>query len=100
MINRRMARARSWRSGAKRQLGESELISRPEKQGIGPAYVDGMKAALETDAAFIATMDADLSHDPQDLPRLRAACLTLIWCSVRVTSRAGRLKDGHATGKC
>jgi dolichol-phosphate mannosyltransferase len=47
-----------------------EVLHRPAKQGIGPAYVAGFRRALAGDAALIAEMDADLSHDPADLPRL------------------------------
>jgi dolichol-phosphate mannosyltransferase len=52
--------------------GRVQVLHRPVKQGIGPAYVDGFRAALATDAALIAEMDADRSHDPADLPRLVA----------------------------
>lgn len=47
-----------------------QLLSRQAKEGIGRAYVAGFDVALRTDAALIAQMDADLSHDPADLPRL------------------------------
>ena len=56
--------------------GRIEVIHRPTKQGLGPAYVAGLKAALAGEADVIATMDADLSHDPADLPRLVAAAVT------------------------
>ena len=49
------------------------VLHRAEKHGIGPAYLAGFRAALATDAQFIVTMDADLSHDPADLPRMLAA---------------------------
>jgi len=49
------------------------VLHRDRKQGIGPAYVDGFRAALAGGAALIAQMDADFSHDPADLPRLLAA---------------------------
>ena len=58
---------------AQRSPDRIDLLSRPQKEGIGPAYIAGMTAALASNARFIATMDADLSHDPQDLPRLRSA---------------------------
>ena len=48
-------------------------IHRPAKRGIGPAYVDGFRAALAAGAAFVAQMDADHSHDPNALPGLVAA---------------------------
>lgn len=56
--------------------GRVRVLHRPEKQGIGPAYVAGFRAALADETAFIAEMDADHSHDPEDLPRLVAAAGT------------------------
>jgi dolichol-phosphate mannosyltransferase len=50
-----------------------EVMHRPVKQGLGPAYCAGFEAALEGGAGLIAQMDADFSHDPADLPRLIAA---------------------------
>ncbi|MDI6858211.1 MAG: glycosyltransferase [Dehalococcoidia bacterium] len=49
------------------------LISRPEKLGLGSAYVAGFRRALELGADLIFQMDSDFSHDPGDLPRLAAA---------------------------
>jgi dolichol-phosphate mannosyltransferase len=49
------------------------VIHRPGKAGIGRAYVAGFSAALAGGADFVVEMDADLSHDPADLPRLVAA---------------------------
>ena len=49
------------------------VIHRGTKQGLGPAYVAGFREALSAGAEFVAQMDADFSHDPQDLPRLLAA---------------------------
>ena len=46
------------------------ILHRTEKAGIGPAYAAGFGVALATDAETICQMDADFSHDPQDLPRL------------------------------
>ena len=50
-----------------------EVLHRPAKEGIGPAYVAGFRRALAGGAKVIAQMDADFSHDPADLPRLLAA---------------------------
>jgi dolichol-phosphate mannosyltransferase len=50
-----------------------EVLHRPVKEGIGPAYVAGFRRALAGGADLIAQMDADFSHDPADLPRLLAA---------------------------
>jgi dolichol-phosphate mannosyltransferase len=50
------------------------LIERQEKLGLGTAYITGFKWALERDYTFIYEMDADFSHDPNDLIRLYKAC--------------------------
>lgn len=50
------------------------LVRRKGKLGLGTAYITGFKWALERDYAYIMEMDADFSHDPEDLPRLRKAC--------------------------
>jgi dolichol-phosphate mannosyltransferase len=50
------------------------LLSRPAKQGLGRAYVAGFHRGLAENYRLFIEMDADLSHDPSDLPRLiRAA---------------------------
>jgi len=58
---------------AARSEGRVEVMHRTGKRGLGLAYVDGLKRALETDADAIVQMDADLSHDPKYLPDLAAA---------------------------
>ena len=50
------------------------LIEREGKQGLGTAYICGFKWAIEHSYDFIFEMDADFSHNPNDLPRLYAAC--------------------------
>src|SRR3954469_2113895 len=50
-----------------------EVLHRPDKEGLGPAYVAGLRRAVAGGAQLIAHMDADFSHDPADLPRLLAA---------------------------
>src|SRR5919107_3696470 len=50
-----------------------DVLHRPVKQGLGPAYVAGFARALELGAEYVFEMDADWSHDPNDLPRLLAA---------------------------
>ena len=50
------------------------LIERPGKQGLGTAYITGFKWALDNGYDYIFEMDADFSHNPDDLPRLYAAC--------------------------
>jgi len=46
------------------------LLERPGKLGLGSAYVAGFKYALARDYEFIMEMDADFSHNPNDIPRL------------------------------
>lgn len=46
------------------------LLSRPKKEGLGRAYVAGFKWCLERSYDHIAEMDADFSHNPDDLPQL------------------------------
>lgn len=50
------------------------LVERSGKLGLGTAYIAGFKWALERDYEYVFEMDADFSHDPNDLPRLYAAC--------------------------
>ncbi len=45
------------------------VLHRPGKMGLGSAYRDGFKVALDRGADFIVEMDADFSHDPAVLPR-------------------------------
>ena len=47
-----------------------DVLHRPGKQGLGRAYIAGFARALEHGADYVVEMDADLSHDPADLPRL------------------------------
>jgi dolichol-phosphate mannosyltransferase len=57
---------------AEERRGVHEL-HRPHKEGLGPAYLDGFRRALELGADLIFEMDCDFSHDPADVPRLAAA---------------------------
>ncbi len=50
-----------------------EVLHRPGKEGLGPAYIAGFRRALAGGAGLIVQMDADFSHDPAYLPRLIAA---------------------------
>ncbi|MBP5307442.1 MAG: polyprenol monophosphomannose synthase [Paludibacteraceae bacterium] len=54
--------------------GRLHLIERKGKQGLGTAYITGFKWALEHEYEYIFEMDADFSHNPEDLLRLYAAC--------------------------
>lgn len=50
-----------------------DVLHRTSKQGLGPAYSAGFVWGLESGADVLCEMDADFSHDPDDLPRLVAA---------------------------
>lgn len=49
------------------------LMRRQGKLGLGSAYIAGFKYALENGYQYICEMDADLSHDPNDIPRFLTA---------------------------
>jgi dolichol-phosphate mannosyltransferase len=50
------------------------LLHRMEKNGLGTAYIAGFKWCLERSYKFIFEMDADFSHNPEDLIKLLDAC--------------------------
>ena len=50
------------------------MIERKGKLGLGTAYIAGFKWAIERTYEYIFEMDADFSHNPNDLPRLYRAC--------------------------
>ncbi len=52
--------------------GAIEVLHRPRKEGLGPAYIAGFRRVLVAGAGLICQMDCDFSHDPNDLPRLLA----------------------------
>jgi dolichol-phosphate mannosyltransferase len=58
---------------SRQHQGRVDVIHRPRKEGLGRAYVDGMRHALEQSPDLVCQMDADGSHDVDDLPRLVAA---------------------------
>jgi dolichol-phosphate mannosyltransferase len=55
------------------ELAEVRVLHRPQKQGLGRAYLAGFSVALAEGADLILEMDSDFSHDPADVPRLLAA---------------------------
>jgi dolichol-phosphate mannosyltransferase len=55
------------------ELAEVRVLHRPQKQGLGRAYLAGFGVALAEGADLILEMDSDFSHDPADVPRLLAA---------------------------
>ncbi len=50
------------------------IIERQGKLGLGTAYLEGFRWSLERDYTYMIEMDADFSHNPEDLPRLVDAC--------------------------
>jgi len=50
------------------------MIERPGKLGLGTAYIEGFKYALQQGYSYIFEMDADFSHNPQDLQLLYKSC--------------------------
>lgn len=55
--------------------GKLYIEERNGKQGLGSAYIHGFRWALNHEFEYIFEMDADFSHNPLDLIRLRSACL-------------------------
>jgi dolichol-phosphate mannosyltransferase len=53
-----------------RALPWVEVLHRPVKEGLGPAYIAGFRHALAAGAELVLEMDCDFSHDPNDVPRL------------------------------
>ncbi len=54
--------------------GQLFIEERRGKQGLGAAYIHGFKWAIARDYQYVFEMDADFSHNPNDLPRLYDAC--------------------------
>ena len=50
-----------------------DVLHRPHKEGLGPAYLAGFRRALAAGAELVVEIDCDFSHDPNDVPRLVAA---------------------------
>jgi dolichol-phosphate mannosyltransferase len=60
----------------KQNAGRVHLLERKGKLGLGTAYIEGFHIALDKGYDFIFEMDADFSHNPDDLVRLYKACAT------------------------
>jgi dolichol-phosphate mannosyltransferase len=73
--------------------GRVQVLHRTGPRGLGVSYIEGMQLALSTDATQICQMDADLSHDPADVPRLleRSATADLVIGSRYVSG--GRIEN-------
>ncbi len=56
-----------------RELDYVDVLHRPRKEGLGPAYLAGFHRALADGADLVLEMDCDFSHSPDDVPRLIAA---------------------------
>jgi dolichol-phosphate mannosyltransferase len=54
--------------------GQLFMLERKEKNGLGTAYIDGFKWCIHKGYDYIFEMDADFSHNPDDLARLFNAC--------------------------
>jgi dolichol-phosphate mannosyltransferase len=61
------------------------LLERPAGSGAASAHLDGFRYALAAGYDLVVELDADLSHDPEDIPRLADACTT---ADIAVGSRA------------
>ena len=57
-----------------KEFNRLHLLSRKEKNGLGTAYIEGFKWCLQHKYDYIFEMDADFSHNPDDLIRLYKAC--------------------------
>jgi len=55
------------------ELEPVDVLHRPRKEGLGPAYLAGFRRALADGAELVLELDCDFSHDPADVPRLLAA---------------------------
>lgn len=60
----------------KQNAGRVHLLERKGKLGLGTAYIEGFHISLDKGYDFIFEMDADFSHNPDDLVRLYKACAT------------------------
>jgi len=84
---------------AARAPGRIDVMRRTGQRGLGRAYVDGFRWALQHGAEAIAQMDADFSHAPADVPRLVAK---ISECDVAVGSRyvaGGRVDEQWSIGR-
>ncbi|GIK61330.1 MAG: polyprenol monophosphomannose synthase [Ignavibacteriota bacterium] len=59
----------SFVEGEMKKDNRIHIIKRPSKQGLGTAYIAGFKFALQNQFDLIFEMDADFSHDPNEIPK-------------------------------
>jgi dolichol-phosphate mannosyltransferase len=79
--------------------GRIDVLHRKGARGLGLAYREGFRQALDRGADVVVQMDADFSHAPSDVPRLVEK---LAECDVAVGSRyvsGGRIDDGWGLGR-
>lgn len=62
-----------WMEDVAGKIPRVHCLRRPRKMGLGSAYIDGFRFALAHGAELVFEMDADFSHDPEDIPRFIAA---------------------------
>ncbi len=75
------------------------LSVRHVKDGLGKAYIHGFKWAIENKYDYIFEMDADFSHNPNDLPKLFEACIHAeIGNRFSVTQRSERSELAYGKG--
>ena len=72
------------RAMVSKSFGRLSVLSRPAKLGLGSAYIQGFRCALDAGAQAVAQMDADFSHPPEKLVELAHA---LECCDVTMGSR-------------
>lgn len=58
----------------RKYLDRLHLLERKGKQGLGTAYIEGFKYGIANHYDYIIEMDADFSHDPNEVPNLIKAC--------------------------
>ena len=76
------------------------VLHRPGKGGLGAAYLAGFGWALEQDYGAVVEMDADGSHQPEQLPLLLDALARLTWCSAPAGWRAAGASTGRSHASC
>lgn len=64
-------------------VGKLHIVERAGKLGLGTAYIAGFKWAIEHKYDYIFEMDADFSHNPQDLLKLYDACANQGACQLK-----------------
>ena len=78
---------------ASRNRARIQVLHRSGARGLGLSYIDGMYVALRTDATHICQMDADLSHNPADVPRLVVATADADWAIGSRYVPGGRIEN-------